>query len=297
MHMELRVLDYFLAVAELGTVSAAASRCYVSQPAISRQLVALERDLGAVLFDRTSAGLRLNAAGGHFYPIARDLRRRLSQGTDVMRSLRSGTLALVAACPLTTMEYIVAPFIAAGHPSIADVRTFTPDRVYEQLEQGTADFAVGTKHPPSRYESEPLVDSGLTVQFPAGHPRFTADERIDLSRLEQERVLIPGAGSAISQAVSSAEIEQGLSLKDRTTVSSATVAQALAASGEGCAVVVEPAGFGLDRAYLCAGDQQLLISLYAAWEPDHYAAVEIAALVADLRQWAAQRPNNIVGSS
>ncbi|WP_026821004.1 LysR family transcriptional regulator [Arthrobacter castelli] len=291
--MELRILDYFLAVAELGTVSAAASRCYVSQPAISRQLAALEQDLSVQLFDRTNTGLRLNAAGQQFYPIARDIRRRLDRGTDLMRSLESGSLGLVVACPLTTMEYVIAPFIASGPSSIADVQAFSPVSVYEQLEHGSADFAVGTTRPPARFFSEPLIDSELMLQFRPGHPRFAAGGRVELAQLEDDELLIPGAGSAIGQVVSAAEVEHELSLRHRRTVSSATVAQSHAASGTGTAIVVEPPLFGLEAAHLCVNGRQLVIRLYAAWEAEHYAASEISAVVAKLRHWAESGPTNM----
>uniref|UniRef100_UPI00117DA869 helix-turn-helix domain-containing protein n=1 Tax=Streptomyces sp. NRRL B-24572 TaxID=1962156 RepID=UPI00117DA869 len=61
--MELRVLRYFLAVAEAESVTAAARKVYVAQPSLSRQLGALEKDLGVSLFTRRPGSLTLNAAG------------------------------------------------------------------------------------------------------------------------------------------------------------------------------------------------------------------------------------------
>jgi LysR family transcriptional regulator, benzoate and cis,cis-muconate-responsive activator of ben and cat genes len=61
--MELRHLRYFLAVIEHGTVTAAASQLHIAQPAISRQLQALERELGVALFTRRGPRLVLTHAG------------------------------------------------------------------------------------------------------------------------------------------------------------------------------------------------------------------------------------------
>ncbi|TEA77752.1 LysR family transcriptional regulator [Allopusillimonas ginsengisoli] len=69
--MELRHLRYFIVVAEHGSVRVASSHLHISQPAISRQIHDLEEELGVQLFDRTTRGLRLTKAGGHYLIEAR----------------------------------------------------------------------------------------------------------------------------------------------------------------------------------------------------------------------------------
>jgi DNA-binding transcriptional LysR family regulator len=82
--MSLTQLRYFVAVAETGSVTRAARRCFVSQPPLSRQLKALEDELSVKLFDRTATGMRLSSAG----------ERLLGQARQV--------LTLVDAMPLAT---------------------------------------------------------------------------------------------------------------------------------------------------------------------------------------------------
>ncbi|WP_332664595.1 LysR family transcriptional regulator, partial [Aeromicrobium sp.] len=74
--MELRTLGYFVAVAETGSVSAAADVVHVTQPAISRQIRQLESELGVELFARSAGRLQLSAAGRQFLPHAQDVLRR-----------------------------------------------------------------------------------------------------------------------------------------------------------------------------------------------------------------------------
>ena len=64
--MELRRLRTFVAVAELGTVSKAALRLRITQPALSRQIMDLQQELGFRLFDRVGRGLTLTAEGEQF---------------------------------------------------------------------------------------------------------------------------------------------------------------------------------------------------------------------------------------
>lgn len=80
--MELRELGYFVAVYEEKSVTAAAKRCFVSQPSVSAALAQLEHELGAQLFVRHRKGARPTAAAEQLYPVA----RRLRDETDALRA-------------------------------------------------------------------------------------------------------------------------------------------------------------------------------------------------------------------
>src|SRR3954470_8245233 len=69
--MELRQLRYFAAVAEHANFNRAAERLHVAQPALSRQVGGLEKELGVVLFERLPRGVRLTPAGAAFGDRAR----------------------------------------------------------------------------------------------------------------------------------------------------------------------------------------------------------------------------------
>src|SRR6202171_1928012 len=79
--MELRHLRYFLAVGEEQHYGRAAQRLHVAQPALSRQIQYLERELGFKLFDRLPRGVKISPAGKLFLDDARRILRQLSDAT------------------------------------------------------------------------------------------------------------------------------------------------------------------------------------------------------------------------
>src|SRR5262249_31786017 len=97
--MELRHLRYFVAIADAGTVSLAARRLHVSQPAPSRPGRDLERDLGTPLFDRVGRRLLLTRHGGELLSRCRRVLAEVESVTERARALGgsdSGILRLGA---------------------------------------------------------------------------------------------------------------------------------------------------------------------------------------------------------
>ena len=84
--MSLTQLRYFVAVAEEGTVTRAAARCFVSQPPLSRQLLALEDELSVKLFERSSKGMQLSEAGRRLLEQARQILALVEAASAVGKS-------------------------------------------------------------------------------------------------------------------------------------------------------------------------------------------------------------------
>ncbi len=120
--MDLRHARTFVTVAELGTVSAAAQRLRIAQPALSRQIRALEHDLGLKLFDRVGRKLVLTGAGEQLLGDCRGLLGYVASIGERAQLLRRGDSGIlrVAASP-QFIEGAVANFLAryeARYPNV-----------------------------------------------------------------------------------------------------------------------------------------------------------------------------------
>lgn len=120
--MELRQLEYFAAVAEEANFTRAAARVHISQSGVSAQVRALEKELGAELFDRSGRTARLTEAGREALPYAQaalDAVANLRQTVDQVQGLVRGhlTIGMVIGCEVKPLFAALAAF-HREHPAI-----------------------------------------------------------------------------------------------------------------------------------------------------------------------------------
>ncbi|WP_032368272.1 LysR family transcriptional regulator [Rhodococcoides fascians] len=282
--MELRTLSYFRSVARTKSVSVAALECSVSQPAISRQIASLEREVGARLFQRTSAGMILTAAGEKLFEMASDILSRAGRAEDVMRTLYTDKPAFRVACLEATSSFIVAPFIAETGVPITDVVTVMPEDAYPTLD-GTIDMVVSTFPPSAGHASLMVARVPVTVQ----RNTVFGSETVDLDQLPCAEITMPGYGSAVETTVLDLAHRRGIRLDMARVTRTGTIAQALAAASGSTAVVTEPAQYGLHSRPLFTDGNAVSVSLHAVWSPDHYAAAHLAKIADKLSLWLTAR--------
>ena len=92
--MDLRLLRYFVAVAEERHVGRAAARLHMSQPPLSRAIKQLEADLGAVLLHRSATGVTLTPAGELLYDETRTLLEQVEQARARIAAAAASTLTV-----------------------------------------------------------------------------------------------------------------------------------------------------------------------------------------------------------
>jgi LysR family transcriptional regulator, hydrogen peroxide-inducible genes activator len=84
--MELRQMEYFVAVVETGSFSAAAERCNIAQPSLSQQIIKLEHEIGQQLFNRLGRTITLTDVGKTLYPHAQAILSNVQQAYHAVKS-------------------------------------------------------------------------------------------------------------------------------------------------------------------------------------------------------------------
>lgn len=146
--MDLSQLRYFVAVAEAQSISRAAVRLRIAQPAISRQIRNLEIELGQALFIRSERGVSLTPPGQDYLASIRNVLRQLDEANDAFRSravpysvLHLGIVQIAQWYPVVT-EIIDA--FRAGHPDVRLEALQMPSSAQvEALFAGQIDIAIG----------------------------------------------------------------------------------------------------------------------------------------------------------
>ena len=202
--MELRHLRYFVAVAEELHFGRAAARLHIAQPPLSRQVRDLEREIGALLFDRVARGVTLTAAGKAFLPEAR---LTLAQAERAQRTaLRAAKgeigrlrVGFIEAATYSAILPNVLGFFRMHLPQIGlSLFEMSSAEQEEALRDGRIDLGM-LDNPPgdaARWlHVEPVYSDPLVVALPDSHP-LAARERLVLADLANDPfVLFPRSGS------------------------------------------------------------------------------------------------------
>lgn len=260
--MDVRQLQYFLAIVDRGSVHQAAAGLFVAQPSVSQAIRALERDLGADLFHRTGRRLVLTSAGEELVGPARDVLRGMElarASVEAVDGVRGGRL-VVSAMPsqaVAPLAGMVGRF-ARRHPDVEVVvrAAATPPEVVAAVRTGEAELGVLGAAAPPRLTG--LVTTPLEVQrfvlvaaaaedLPRGRP-------VAVDGLRGARLIVGQPGTGMRRA-----------------------ADALVAAGTGCRVAVEVEHRAAVLPLVLAGVGIAVLS--ESWRP---LAVDAGAVVADL---------------
>ena len=189
--MKLHHIRDVLAVAERGSLRAAAREIGIAQPAITRSLQELERELGVPLFERDSRGVSLTAMGEAFIPRARAIRAELIRAKDEIDQLRGEkhghvTVALSMVPHIAMLPFVLRPF-RLRYP---DVRLDIIDAVFTTVESRMNDSTIDCYVGPlpellsDRFVVEKLFDNTRVVVGRKGHPLSRARSLRELVNAE-----------------------------------------------------------------------------------------------------------------
>lgn len=253
MHVNLEQLSGFVAVARLGNFTRAASELHLAQPSLSRQIAALEQDLGAELFHRARTGATLTVAGESLLPLAR---RMLADAESVRRELAElaglerGRVRL-GATPTLCIS-LVAEVLSAFHTAHPAIELHLSEqgsrRLLDELAGGELDLALITTSDATaaeRFSVVPLIDEELVVVSSAAAPPVVAGDRISLAELAALPQIVFSSSYDLRSATDGAFRAAGLS--PEVVLEGAEMDAVLRFAERGLGVAIVPAMVLIDR--------------------------------------------------
>jgi LysR family hydrogen peroxide-inducible transcriptional activator len=240
--MELRQLEYLLAVCDAGSFTGAAARLGVRQPSVSEQVKNLERELGRPLLDRLPGRVVPTAAGRQLVERARRILGELGgvqhQVTDAA-DLVAGPLT-VGAIPT------IAPFLfpqlmgafEAKYPevSLRLVEETTPVLVSRVL-TGEIDLAIASSvDETSHLHAEEIATEELILLVPESH-RIAKRKRVSMEMLEGERFVVLQELNCLAGQAARFCAKRGVGGESGVTASNVFTLAAMVAAGAGVAIV------------------------------------------------------------
>ena len=199
--MEINHLKAFIQVAESGSFSTAAKQLYLTQPAVSKRISALESELNVLLFDRIGRQARVTDAGSTLLPRAKQLLLEIS---DLKRAVtnRSGKVCGVLA--MGTSHHIglhrlpdILKRYSANHPDVQlDIQFMDSESACAAVEQGKLELAVITlpNEPPANLSLIEIWHDPLQVAV-AGDHSLAGSRKVDMEKLLRHPAVLPSRGT------------------------------------------------------------------------------------------------------
>lgn len=246
MSLNLHHLRVFAAVAEAGSFTRAAAAMRLSQPAVSKSVQELERQVGLSLIERAGRASRLTAAGETLAARARELFNVETSAEEELRSLRSvdgGSLRVGASTTIATymLPVILARFHDA-HPGVT-LRVVSANTlaIARQVLERRLDIALvegPVTHP--LLEVIPWRDDELVLIAHPDSP-FARRRKVRVQDLADERLIIREAGSGTREVAERALALHGVKIQAGLQLGSTEAVKQAVAAGLGMAIVSKAA--------------------------------------------------------
>ncbi|NYI04592.1 LysR family transcriptional regulator [Allostreptomyces psammosilenae] len=297
--MELRQLQYLLAVVEEANFTRAAARLHLAQPGISAQIRQLERELGQPLLDRSGRTVTTTAVGEAVLPYARAALAAvegLRQTVDEFTGLFRGQVTIGLVSGAATDEFDVAAVLADFHDEHPRVEiSLTEDtsaRMLTALRRGELDLAVvglTGEDPPPGVGVQVIVDAPLVAAMAPGHPLLppVGHTSLPLAALAGHPLISLPRGTGLRGVLEQGCTQAGFAPRIAFEGAAPNLLARLAARGLGVAILPElppeaAAELGLRTVPLTAPRLRGRIAL--AWPTDGPAAPAAKALLARMRK-------------
>jgi len=243
--MNIRDLQYILAVADTSHFGRAAQRCFVSQPTLSGQIKKLEEQLGVTIFERTNRSVEITPIGASILAHARLLleqAKAIEQVAQAHQDPMAGPLK-VGAIP-TLSPYLMPLILVPLNRRFPQLRLVLSEEITEaliaRLHQHELDaILIATPVDDHDLEQIPLFEEPFWLAHPSNHPLYAKDD-ISQQDLEEINLLLLAEGHCLTHQVMKvcqlAERPQQGEMADLRAASLETLLQ-LVGAGFGCTLV------------------------------------------------------------
>ena len=239
--MDIRKLNYFVAVSEQKSFTKAAEILRVAQPALGLQIRQLEQELKVQLLVRHSRGVELTDAGVILLQHARDILQRIDLARVAVRDSApvQGERIIIGMAP-SISAMLSYPLIKLGAQKFPNVTIVLVEELssvlLEWLESGRIDIAIGYELLNSaKVSGDPLfIQDFFLVQSPKAKPRR---RKINFAELANIELLMPASPHGLRELMEAGAARLGLHLKIRFEVQSISVLKELVEQGI-CATVL-----------------------------------------------------------
>ena len=241
--MDMHGLQAFVEVARQGSFSGAAESLFVTQPAISKRVKALEDELGTLLFDRIGRKTTLTEAGRALLPRASQL---LDEAEDMRRFASSLSDAVTGSLVMGTSHHIglhrlppVLKAFRAAYPSVSlDIRFMDSEQACHAVESGDLELAIVTLPSvvPDNLHVETIWTDRLHVVAEPGHPLNTG-RKIPLEELVTCPCVLPGTSTYTHTILKNAIADHRMALDVSMTTNYLETLKMLVKTGFGWSVI------------------------------------------------------------
>jgi DNA-binding transcriptional LysR family regulator len=275
MSVEIQELRWFVKVAEGQTVTAAADALRVSQPALSRGIARLEREMGAPLFDRVGRVLRLNANGHTLLEATKRALTSLDSAARTIGASTDPTQGTVRLAFLNTLGTGFVPALLSGfrarYPKVDFLlRQGGTSRNERNLLDGEVDMVLAAPTPENpAIEWRPLLDEPLVLVLPVGH-RLAKKTSLRLADVRNEPFVTFSHGFGLRPLTEKLCRQAGFTPRIAFEGEDPTMLRGLVGAGCGVGLLGPAPGPLPDIVELPVSEPRCVRTIGLAWCPDHY---------------------------
>lgn len=187
-------VEGFVTVAREGNLRRAAQRLYISQPALSARIQALEEELGTPLFRRTRSGMVLTHAGRAYLPYAERALESLRGGAQLVAEVAEGVSGELVIGSAPAMSAYVLPELlsryAEAHPDVrVIVRTYHSEELLAMVLRGDIQLAIMRELRDARVRMRSIFEDELVLVTRPDHP-FAAAGSVDVAEIHRAQLIL-----------------------------------------------------------------------------------------------------------